>query len=122
MRKRDHFLPLDGVLTVYTVTNDAPPGRQPVRKIEAVYRGIRYEERRVGYRQQYAAQQEGQRVDTKIRIPAGVRMGVEHMVELSDGKLYEVLTVEKYFPARGECLLDLSLRRFKGEVIRSDEL
>lgn len=114
MRAKDQFLPIDGIVTIYNVTNGGAPGRQPTRLIETRYPAIRFMDRRVSDRRLYFAQQLGQTISRIIRTD-NIEVQSGDMARI-EGTLYEVQSVQQYFPLTGPTLLDITLEAFTGDV------
>lgn len=101
----------DGLVTVYTQTDSAKPGYQPVEKLEKKAQ-LRYEERRMGIQRYYAAAQAQQRVERVLRIPRTGLVNSQDIAETEDGRRYRIELVQSvpdvYPPS-----MDLTLTRIE---------
>lgn len=113
----------DGLLTVYLVTNAANPGAAPVEKLHRKVQ-LPYEERMIGVKRMYLAQQSEDRLDLLLRVPYRPGIAAQDVViPTLDGKLYEIRTVQKVLDIRPPAM-DLSLARltadYKLEEVQDD--
>ena len=84
----------DGMLTVYTVSDEAAPGRQPVRRLAELVK-LPYETRRVGIQRYYAAAQNQTKVQRVLRIPhSGKPVTNRCLADTEDGSRYRIDLVQ----------------------------
>lgn len=84
----------DGVVSVYTVTDVATPGYQPV-KHRTLLVSLPYEERRVGLERYYSARQNQIKVKRVLRVPhSGKPITSQCLAETEDGATYRVDLVQ----------------------------
>ena len=103
----------DGVVAVYTVTNSAAPGYQPVpTPVEPPKYTLRYEEQRVGIQRYYEARQNQIQVERVLRVPRAGQITNQDAARTEDGRWYRidmVQTVAGVYPPS----LDLTLVKFE---------
>lgn len=84
----------DGMLTVYTVSDEAAPGRQPVRRLAELVK-LPYETRRVGIQRYYAAAQNQTKVQRVLRVPhSGAPVTNRCLADTEDGSRYRIDLVQ----------------------------
>lgn len=84
----------DGMLTVYTVSDEAAPGRQPVRRLAELVK-LPYETRRVGIQRYYAAAQNQTKVQRVLRVPhSGKQVTNRCLADTEDGSRYRIDLVQ----------------------------
>lgn len=84
----------DGMLTVYTVSDEAAPGRQPVRRLAELVK-LPYETRRVGIQRYYAAAQNQTKVQQVLRVPhSGKPVTNRCLADTEDGSRYRIDLVQ----------------------------
>lgn len=84
----------DGILTVYTVSDEAAPGRQPVRRLAELVK-LPYETRRVGIQRYYAAAQNQTKVQRVLRVPhSGKPVTNRCLADTEDGSRYRIDLVQ----------------------------
>ena len=84
----------DGMLTVYTVSDEAAPGRQPVRRLTELVK-LPYETRRVGIQRYYAAAQNQTKVQRVLRVPhSGKPVTNRCLADTEDGSRYRIDLVQ----------------------------
>lgn len=84
----------DGMLTVYTVADEAAPGRQPVRRLAELVK-LPYETRRVGIQRYYAAAQNQTKVQRVLRVPhSGKQVTNRCLADTEDGSRYRIDLVQ----------------------------
>ena len=84
----------DGMLTVYTVSDEAAPGRQPVRRLAELVK-LPYETRRVGIQRYYAAAQNQTKVQRVLRVPhSGAPVTNRCLADTEDGIRYRIDLVQ----------------------------
>ena len=87
----------DGMLTVYAVSDEAAPGRQPVRRLAELVK-LPYETRRVGIQRYYAAAQNQTKVQRVLRVPhSGKPVTNRCLADMEDGSRYRIDLVQ-YVP------------------------
>ena len=97
----------DGLVKIYTVTDGARPGYQPVEKVEHKFT-LRFENRALGIKRIYKSRQAQAEIVKVIRVPR-VAVSPQDIAITHDGKQYRIDTVQDvmgvYPPS-----LDLSLK------------
>ena len=84
----------DGMLTVYAVSDEAAPGRQPVRRLAELVK-LPYETRRVGIQRYYAAAQNQTKVQRVLRVPhSGAPVTNRCLADTEDGIRYRIDLVQ----------------------------
>jgi hypothetical protein len=84
----------DGMLTVYAVSDEAAPGRQPVRRLAELVK-LPYETRRVGIQRYYAAAQNQTKVQRVLRVPhSGKPVTNRCLADTEDGSRYRIDLVQ----------------------------
>ena len=99
-----------GVVTVYSVTDSARPGYQPVEQLTPKIT-LRYEERRLGIQRYYAAMQNQIQVERVIRVQRAGQITNQDVAETEDGRRYRidlVQSVDNVWPPS----LDLTLAKY----------
>ena len=102
-----------GVVTVYTVTDSARPGYQPVEQLTEKIK-LRYEEQRLGIQRYYNAMQNQIQVERVIRVPRAEQITSQDVAETEDGRRYRidlVQTVDGVWPPSQ----DLTLVKYQQE-------
>ena len=83
----------DGIARVYSVTDSAAPGYQPVETLtEKIV--LRYEERRLGLQRYYSAEQNQVRVSRVIRVQHAGGVNSQDVVIDEKGRRYRVDLVQ----------------------------
>ena len=103
----------DGVVTVYSVTDSARPGYQPVEQLTEKIK-LRYEEQRLGIQRYYNAMQNQIQVERVIRVPRAEQITSQDVAETEDGRRYRidlVQTVDGVWPPSQ----DLTLVKYQQE-------
>lgn len=101
-----------GLVTIYTVTDSARPGYQPVQTLTQKIQ-LRYEEQRLGIQRYYEAQQNQIEVERVIRVPRSGRITNQDVAITEDGRQYRIDLVQNadvYPPS-----LDLTLAKIEQE-------
>ena len=101
-----------GLVTIYTVTDSARPGYQPVQTLTQKIQ-LRYEEQRLGIQRYYKAQQNQIEVERVIRVPRAGRITNQDVAITEDGRQYRIDLVQNadvYPPS-----LDLTLAKIEQE-------
>lgn len=83
----------DGVATVYSVSDEAEPGYQPVEKLSFKVL-LHYEERRAGLQRHYAARQNQIHVERVIRVPHAGAVTTQDVVMDEEGRRYRIDLVQ----------------------------
>ena len=83
----------DGIVTIYTVSDAARPGYQPVEELTEKIR-LRYEERRLGLKRYYEAAQNQIRVQRVIRVPHAGGVTSQDVAIDEKGRRYRVDLVQ----------------------------
>lgn len=110
----------DGLLSIYSVANDAEPGKLPTRTLQLKQTGIRYAERMVGLNRFWQSMRENVQVERVLRCPkvTGVaRLGV---VITEDGSQYQIEQVQ-YPPDIEPPSMDLTLSLVESHYDVADE-
>ena len=97
----------DGVVKIYTVTNSAQPGYQPVPAL-ALKCVLRYEEQRLGIQRYYTGQQNQIQIERVIRTPRYGNVTNQDIAVTESGKQYGidlVQTVTDVYPASQDITL-----------------
>ena len=100
----------DGIVKIYSTTDEAKAGGMPVEKLTLKYT-LMYSEQRIGITRYYTAQQYNDDVERLIRVQA-VKIETRDIAVTEDGRRYNVgmvQTVEDAYPPS----LDLTLTRIK---------
>lgn len=85
----------DGILTVYSVADEAQPGYKPVEKLTFKVK-VPYEERSLGINRFYSAKQNQSNVERVIRIPkSNVAVTNQDVAITEDGAKYRIDLVQK---------------------------
>ncbi len=112
----------DGLVSIYSVENTAPPGATPVETLaDKPKEKLRYHQRTIGVNRHYEALQAKERVDLLIRVP--LRPGVSVLdvaIPTVDGHQYHITLIQRIegsFPP----VMDLTLRRIENEYIGQDQ-
>lgn len=103
----------DGLVKIYTVTDGAKPGYQPVEKVEHKFT-LRFENRALGIKRIYMSRQAQSEIVKVIRVPR-VAISPQDIAITHDGQQYRIDTVQDamgvYPPA-----LDLSLKAIEQKL------
>lgn len=103
----------DGLVTVYTVTNDSKPGYKPVEGLSAKI-SLRYAEQRLGIQRYYSGLQNQIQVERVLRVPRHGDVNSQDVAITEDGRQYRIDLIQQadgvYPPA-----LDLTLVRIDQE-------
>ena len=110
----------DGVVTIYTVTDGAEPGRLPVETLKKKVL-LHYEERQLGIKRFYSAKQNQVQVERVIRVPKAVIIHVQQVAITEDGSTYQIEMVQPVKDVYPACL-DLTLMRTTQKYEVSDEM
>lgn len=102
----------DGVVTIYSVTNAAAPGRQPKEDLAEKY-VLRFQERALGINRLYLSRQNHAQIDRVIRVQR-VAVSSQDVAITHDGKQYRVDTVQAVMDTYPPSL-DLSLRAIEAK-------
>ena len=97
----------DGVVKIYTVTNSAQPGYQPVPAL-TLKCVLRYEEQRLGIQRYYTGQQNQIQIERVIRTPRYGDVTNQDIAVTESGKQYGidlVQTVTDVYPASQDITL-----------------
>ena len=98
---------------MYTVTDSARPGYQPVEQLTEKIK-LRYEEQRLGIQRYYDAMQNQIQVERVIRVPRAGQITSQDVAETEDGRRYRidlVQTVDGVWPPSQ----DLTLVKYQQE-------
>ena len=83
----------DGVVKIYTVTNSAQPGYQPVPAL-TLKCVLRYEEQRLGIQRYYSAAQNQIQIERVIRVPRAGAITNQDVAITEDGRRYRIDLVQ----------------------------
>lgn len=83
----------DGVVKIYTVTNSAQPGYQPVPAL-TLKCVLRYEEQRLGIQRYYTGQQNQIQIERVIRTPRYGNVTNQDIAVTESGKQYGIDLVQ----------------------------
>lgn len=103
----------DGILTIYTVENTAPPGDMPtdglVEKTSHYFKDMK-----VGINRFYLAKQNNNEIERVVRIWQDREITTD-MVCICDGVQYKIVQVQHFFNANNLRVTELTLERL-GEL------
>ena len=99
----------DGVLTVYTATDVAAPGRAPVKKL-AKKISLRYQEQRLGIQRYFEALQNQIQVERVVRVPRAGDITNQDVGVTEDGRQYRIDLVQSAEGIYPPCV-DLTLAK-----------
>ena len=80
----------DGVCSIYSVSNAAPPGGMPTEALTKKAGPLRYEERKVGITRFYEAKRSEERIDRVIRVPRCGEVSALDVCVPLDGRQYRI--------------------------------
>lgn len=104
----------DGLVSIYSITNKAEPGKKPVKKLDKKKYSLRLENRTVGVTRFYAAKQNNERIDLLIRCPFRKDVSTDDMAILQDNTQFEIKQIQ--YPTDVDIpVMDLSLERIGNE-------
>lgn len=83
----------DGIVKIYTVTDIAKPGYQPVPSL-TLKCTLRYEEQRLGIQRYYSGQQNQIQIERVIRTPRYGDVNNQDVAVTEDGKQYRIDLVQ----------------------------
>lgn len=83
----------DGVVTIYSVTDGAQPGYQPMPVLDEKI-VLRYEERRMGLQRYYQAMQDQVKIERVLRTPRAGGVTSQDVAITEDGRQYRVYMVQ----------------------------
>lgn len=104
----------DGVVKIYTVTNSAQPGYQPVPAL-TLKCVLRYEEQRLGIQRYYSGRQNQVEIERVLRVPRYGGITNQDVAMTEDGRQFRVDMVQNVtdvYPAS----LDLTLAKIEQEI------
>lgn len=104
----------DGVVKIYTLTNSAQPGYQPVPAL-ALKCVLRYEEQRLGIQRYYSGRQNQVEIERVLRVPRYGGITNQDVAVTEDGRQFRVDMVQNVtdvYPAS----LDLTLAKIEQEI------
>lgn len=84
----------DGIVGIYSVKDQALPGRKP-QPIFTVKASLRYAEQRLGINRAYLARQNQVEVERVIRIPHTDNVSPQDVAITEDGKQYRIDLVQR---------------------------
>lgn len=91
----------DGLLDIYTLTDNAKPGYQPKEKL-AQKGTLPFEERRVGLQRFYNAKQNQVEVENVLRVPRGFTVNTQDVAIIrgtdTQYRIDQVQTVQDVYP------------------------
>ena len=109
----------DGTVKIYSVSDSAPPGYQPKKKLQLRFT-LQYEECALGITRIYQSKQANAEILRVLRVPR-VNISPQDVAIIHDGQAYEIstvqLAVDVYPPS-----LDISLKKLTHdlEVLHSE--
>lgn len=98
----------DGIATIYSIVNDAKKGDMPHEALTAPVTA-RYEERTIGIKRHYSAQQVNANCDMLIRIQMLRDIDSAHNIAAIGGTQYRILQAQHLTTSDGADVTDLSL-------------
>lgn len=104
----------DGVVKIYTVTNSAQPGYQPVPAL-TLKCVLRYEEQRLGIQRYYSGRQNQVEIERVLRVPRYGGITNQDVAVTEDGRQFRVDMVQNVtdvYPAS----LDITLAKIEQEI------
>lgn len=104
----------DGVVTIYTVTNSAQPGYQPVPTLTLKCK-LRYEEQRLGIQRYYSGRQNQVEIERVLRVPRYGGITNQDVAVTEDGRQFRVDMVQNVtdvYPAS----LDITLAKIEQKI------
>lgn len=104
----------DGVVKIYTVTNSAQPGYQPVPAL-TLKCTLRYEEQRLGIQRYYSGRQNQVEIERVLRVPRYGGITNQDVAVTEDGRQFRVDMVQNVtdvYPAS----LDITLAKIEQEI------
>lgn len=104
----------DGVVKIYTVTNSAQPGYQPVPAL-TLKCVLRYEEQRLGIQRYYSGRQNQVEIERVLRVPRYGGITNQDVAVTEDGRQFRIDMVQNVtdvYPAS----LDLTLAKIEQEI------
>lgn len=104
----------DGVVKIYTVTNSAQPGYQPVPELTLKCK-LRYEEQRLGIQRYYSGRQNQVEIERVLRVPRYGGITNQDVAVTEDGRQFRVDMVQNVtdvYPAS----LDITLAKIEQEI------
>lgn len=100
----------DGIVTVYSVEDEAEPGYKPVEKLTKKAE-LRYEERRLGVQRFYSGMQNQIQIERILRVPKS-NITSQDIAVTEDGKQYRIDLVQKVPDVFPECC-DITLSKIE---------
>ena len=108
----------DGIVTVYSVEDNAPAGFKPVKKLTEKAK-LRYEERRLGFQRFYSGMQNMVQIERVIRVPK-FDFTNQDIAITEDGREYRIDLVQKVPDVFPECV-DISLSKIEQKYSKGAE-
>lgn len=102
----------DGIVMIYSVTDMAKPGYEPVEKLEEKIK-LRFAEQRLGINRIYQSRQAQVEISRVIRVPNVGGVSPQDVAVL-DGKQYRIDTAQKVMDVFPPCM-DLALVKIEQE-------
>lgn len=100
----------DGIVTVYSVEDNAPAGFRPVEKLTKKA-ALRYEERRLGIQRFYSGMQNQIEIERVLRVPF-FEISNQDIAITEDGRQYRIDLVQKVMDVFPDCL-DITLSKIE---------
>lgn len=103
----------DGVVTIYSVENSAPPGYRPAERLTRKM-ALRYAEQRLGINRLYMSRQNQAEIERVLRVPRVESISNQDVAITESGKQYRIdyaQSVADVWPPS----LDLSLTKVEQE-------
>lgn len=83
----------DGIVRIYSVKDDAPPGRKPIAALEFVA-ALCYAEKKLGIQRYYSARQNQIDVERVLRVPRIDGIHSQQVAITEDGSRYRIDLVQ----------------------------
>lgn len=100
----------DGILTIYTVENQAAPGDKPVYGLNEKMKSY-FSYQTLGINRYYTALQADQQISAVVAVPAWDDIRVTDICVLEDGTQYTIMMVQAERDDMGLRIMRLSLER-----------
>lgn len=104
----------DGIVNIFSAEDISKPGYAPKVKLSPKI-SLRYEERKLGIKRYYSAQQNQIKVERVIRVPRAGNISSQDIAILPDSPTYRIDLVQ-LVPDVYPSSLDLTLVKFEQEV------
>lgn len=106
----------DGILTVYSETDEARPGYKPKAVKKEKYK-LRYEEQKLGIQRRFLGLQNQIKIERVVRVPKAEGITTQDVAQTEDGQSYRISLIQKVPNAFPPCIdLSLELIAQDGEI------